>query len=106
METALTRIVVDISGRPYYKSDSLYNARILSALDDSDTGGISLEDIDNFLDGFSRAAKLNIHLSRTHYSEQSDKGDTHHVLESIFKALGIALDQAIQIDSRRRGIQS
>jgi imidazoleglycerol-phosphate dehydratase len=34
------------------------------------------------------------------------EGDLHHVLEALFKALGKALDQATQIDPRRKGIPS
>ena len=33
-------------------------------------------------------------------------GDTHHLVEAIFKSLGIALDMATQIDKRRKGISS
>ena len=32
--------------------------------------------------------------------------DLHTTLEPIFKALGIALDQATQIDPRRKGVPS
>lgn len=107
MEGALARVVADIGGRAYYKRDTLYNARILPSLNNSDVDGITIKDIDEFMKGFSEHAKLNIHVSYTYYSEQGeDTGDTHHVLESIFKALGIALDQASQIDPRRKGIPS
>ena len=34
------------------------------------------------------------------------KSDLHAALEPIFKALGSALDQATQIDPRRKGIPS
>jgi imidazoleglycerol-phosphate dehydratase len=32
--------------------------------------------------------------------------DLHTTLEPVFKALGIALDQATQIDTRRKGVPS
>ncbi|MBL7130639.1 MAG: imidazoleglycerol-phosphate dehydratase [Candidatus Omnitrophica bacterium] len=106
METALVRAVIDISGRSFYKRDSLYNARVLPALDFSDTDNISWKDVDEFMKAFSENAKLNIHLSYTYYSEQDGKGNAHHLLEAIFKAVGIALDQATQIDPRRKRIPS
>ncbi len=107
METALSRVVIDISGRGFYKRDNLYNAKILPSLNDSDVDGITVKDIDEFIKAFSEHAKLNIHVSFTYYSEQNEEtGDAHHVLESIFKALGLALDNASQIDPRRSGIPS
>ena len=32
--------------------------------------------------------------------------DLHHVLEAVFKAFGVALDQATQVDPRRKDIPS
>ncbi len=107
METALARVVIDISGRAFYKRDTLYNARSLPSLNNSDVDGITIKDIDEFMKGFSEHAKLNIHVSYAYCSEQGEEaGDAHHVLESIFKALGVALDNASQIDPRRKGIPS
>jgi imidazoleglycerol-phosphate dehydratase len=42
---------------------------------------------------------MNLHL-------EVSGGDLHHVLEAIFKAFGIALDGATQIDTRRKEIPS
>lgn len=106
METALSRVVIDISGRAYYKRDVLCNSKAMPSLDSSDVDGITLSDIDEFMKGFSEHAKINIHLSYACYAEQGNEGDPHHVLESIFKALGLALDQATQIDPRRKGVPS
>lgn len=105
METALVRVVVDLSGRSYYKRDNLYD-RVMSDLDFSSTDGITLVDIDEFMEGFSKHAKMNIHLSCHYYPEQSGQGNAHHLLEAIFKAFGLALDQATQIDPRRKGVPS
>ncbi|MFH1397880.1 MAG: imidazoleglycerol-phosphate dehydratase [Candidatus Omnitrophota bacterium] len=44
-------------------------------------------------------ANLNIKIENT-------SPDLHAILEPVFKALGIALDQATQIDPRRKGIPS
>lgn len=104
MQSALARVIIDISGRSFYKRDDLYT-RILVPIDYSLTDNITLNDIDEFMEGFSEHAKLNMHLSYTYYPEQ-EEGNAHHLLESIFKALGIALDQATQIDPRRKGVPS
>ena len=79
----------------------------MPSLDDSnDVDGITLKDIDEFMKGFSEHAKINIHLSYFGYSQQGESADPHHVLESIFKAFGLALDQSTQIDPRRIGVPS
>lgn len=105
METALARAVVDISGRSFYKRDNLYD-RAMPYLDFSKTDSITFDEIDKFMKGFSEHAKINVHLSYTYYPEQDGNGNAHHLLEAIFKALGVALDQATQIDPRRKGIPS
>ncbi len=105
METALSRVVIDISGRAFYKRDTLYD-RVMPCLDCSDVDGISLKDIDEFMKSFAEHAKMNIHLSYVYYPEQGQTGDPHHVLESVFKAFGLALEQAVQIDARRSGVPS
>lgn len=105
METALSRVVIDISGRAFYKRDTLYD-RAMPSLDSSDVDGISLKDIDEFMKGFAEHAKVNIHLSYVYYAEQGETGDPHHVLESIFKAFGVALELASLVDHRRTGVPS
>ncbi len=96
MEEALARIALDISGRP-----SLYMRRIgkqapppISARD-----SYALNDAKQFLEAFVRNAGVNLHVE---YRGE----DLHHVLESIFKALGRALGDATRIDARIKGIPS
>lgn len=62
--------------------------------------GYSFSDGKDFLDTFAKSANINMHIEV--YSGQ----DIHHVLEAIFKALGMALDEATQIDTRRKGVPS
>lgn len=95
MDMAAAKVMVDIGGRyafswraPKY-DDTLPPAE-----------SYSIEDGRDFIDTFAKNAVLNLHVDI--YAGQ----DTHHVLEAIFKALGIALDEATQIDVRRKGVPS
>ena len=94
MDLAAAKVMVDIGGR---------YAFIWKAPPYSDTfasEGYAIGDGKDFLDTFAKNANINLHVEV--YSGE----DTHHVLEAIFKALGIALDEATQIDVRRKGVPS
>lgn len=95
MDTAAAKAMVDIGGRyaflwkiPGY-SDSIVP-----------TENYSLGDGKDFLDSFAKNANINLHIDI--YSGE----DVHHVLEAAFKAFGMALDEASQIDERRKGVPS
>lgn len=62
--------------------------------------GYSFSDGKDFLDTFAKNANINLHV------EVYAGEDVHHVLEAVFKAFGIALDEATQIDVRRKGVPS
>ncbi len=58
------------------------------------------QNLKHFFKSFAQRGGLNLHISVL-------KGeDFHHILESIFKALGKALDEATMIDKRIKGIPS
>ncbi len=95
MDAAAAKAMVDIGGRyafawrmPSY-SETLPSAE-----------SYSIEDGKDFLDTLAKNAAINLHVDV--YAGQ----DVHHVLEAAFKALGIALDEATQIDTRRKGVPS
>ncbi len=96
MEEALARIALDISGRP-----SLYMRGVGSPIPPplSAKKGYALNDAKQFLQAFVRNAGVNLHIE---YRGE----DLHHVLESIFKALGRALCDATRIDPRIKGVPS
>lgn len=95
MDMAAAKVTVDIGGRYAFAwRMPSYSETIPSA------ESYSIEDGKDFLDTFAKNAAINIHVDI--YSGQ----DAHHVLEAIFKAFGIALDEAAQIDVRRKGIPS
>ena len=85
-DEALAHVVLEASGRPLVVSNvDLSEARV---------GGLSSDLVGRFLDELARTAGLTLHVRLIEGS------DTQHVLEAIFKALGVALAQAIR--PRRR----
>ena len=94
MDLAAAKVMVDIGGR------YAFLWKIPSYSDTFASEGYTIEEGKDFLDTFAKSANINLHVEV--YSGE----DTHHVLEAIFKALGIALDEATQIDIRRKGVPS
>lgn len=89
MDETLTTVTVDLSGRPYF----VYRGESLKAM-----GKFGIYDSEltlEFLHKLSIHAAMNLHV-QVHYGE-----NRHHIHESIFKALGFALRQAVAIDARR-----
>ena len=85
-DEALAHVVLEASGRPLVVSNvDLSEARV---------GGLSSDLVGRFLDELARTAGLTLHVRLIEGS------DTQHVLEAIFKALGVALAQALR--PRRR----
>jgi len=85
MDDSLTLVAVDLSGRPYYH----YKGAKLKGY----IGRYSEELTGEFLHAFAVNAGINLHVRV--FSGQN----RHHIHESIFKALGIALYKASVIDS-------
>jgi len=96
MEDVTASVAVDISGRSHL-GWPLKDAGF--APDKKE--GYEEEYAKHFFDAFSKnlGANVNIIISSTN-------PDLHTTLEPVFKALGIALDQATQIDPRRKGVPS
>ena len=92
MDEALTAVSVDLSKRPFL----VYN--VPGALM---TGGNGFTALANeFFRAFSTRGGMNLHINVS-YGENE-----HHVLESVFKAAGRALDQAATFDDRISGVHS
>jgi imidazoleglycerol-phosphate dehydratase len=86
MDDAASSVIIDLSGRPYTVLDLKF--------DDNDMAGFPTDLIRHFLESFALEAKINLHAS-------TDYGiNDHHRAESLFKALGRALDAACRIDLR------
>ncbi len=87
MDETLTRVALDISGRPYliWKVDFSRDK-----LGDMDT-----ELFKEWFQAFAQAAGITLHVENL-YGENN-----HHIIESCFKALARALRDAVEIDPRR-----
>ncbi len=98
MEDVVANVTVDISGRGFFKGIKL-EPSIQEERQDKE--GYSFVYANHFLESFAK--KMGIDLS---IKISSSNPDLHTNLEPVFKALGIALDLATQIDPRRKGIPS
>ncbi|CAH1756208.1 7532_t:CDS:2 [Entrophospora sp. SA101] len=83
LDEALSRAVVDISGRPF--------ADINLELKREKIGDLSTEMLPHVLSSFATAAGITLHVDVL-----KGKND-HHRAESSFKALAVAIRQAIEI---------
>lgn len=95
MDMAAARVMVDIGGRYAFAWRMPSYSQTLPGSE-----SYSIEDGKDFLDTFAKSAMINLHVDV--YAGQ----DVHHVLEAIFKSLGMALDEATGIDPRRKGVPS
>ncbi len=94
MDETLTAVTVDLSRRPYLVfrvPDGSF-----SGADDHFNVGLCKE----FFRAFAVRAAMNLHIN-VWYGENQ-----HHVLESMFKAAGRALDEAVSLDGRITDIHS
>ena len=93
MDEALVRVVVDVSGRPYFAFNAPKNVEPIG-------GSFSFQLVEEFLRALSVHGGMNLHV------DILAGRDAHHMAEGVFKALARALDQATQIDPRVEGIPS
>jgi imidazoleglycerol-phosphate dehydratase len=89
MDETLTRVAVDVSGRPYLIWKVEFTR---DKLGDMDT-----ELFREWFQAFAQNAGITLHVE-TLYGENN-----HHVAETCFKGLARALRQAITIDTRQAG---
>jgi imidazoleglycerol-phosphate dehydratase len=87
MDETLTRVAIDVSGRPFLVFKSEFTA---AKIGDFDT-----ELVREFFQAFAMNAGITLHVE-TLYGANS-----HHIAESCFKGLARALRVAIAIDERR-----
>lgn len=87
MDETCTRVVVDVSGRPYLVWTVSFSQDRL--------GGLDTEMIREWFQAFAFNAGLTLHVE-TLYGVNN-----HHICESCFKGLARALRDAIEIDPRK-----
>jgi imidazoleglycerol-phosphate dehydratase len=86
LDEALSRVVIDFSGRP----GLIYNATYPRAR----VGEFDVELLSEFFQGFSNHAKATIHIDNIRGK------NAHHIAETIFKAFGKAIKMAISFDKK------
>lgn len=105
MDKVVVEANVDISGRPVLHrqvtADNRAKVEEILANDVFDDKSFTSKDAEEFLEAFVQHAGISLV-----YNIKSGEGDLHHLLEALFKAMGKALDQATQVDSRRKGVPS
>jgi imidazoleglycerol-phosphate dehydratase len=101
MEEVVANVTTDISGRGFFKFCGLEGKDSGQTFAVGDKEGYELNDATHFFESFAQHLGMNLNIVLGNPSS-----DLHTTLEPIFKALGIALDQATQIDPRRKGVPS
>lgn len=92
MDEALAEAAIDFSGRPYLVFDAGIAAERVGAFDTELT--------EEFFRAVSVNARITLHLV-LRYGKNA-----HHGIEALFKAFGRALDQALRLDPRVKGVPS
>lgn len=92
MDEALASVALDLSGRPY-----LVYANPLA---DRSAGAFALDLVTVFLQAVADRGGITLHTT-VHTAE-----NPHHAAEAVFKALGRALREAVELDPRATGIPS
>ncbi len=90
LDEALSRVVVDLSGRPGLFYEVEYTRALI--------GGFDVDLLREFFQGFVNHAMVTLHLDNL-------KGiNAHHQAETLFKAFGRALRMALTPDPRMAGV--
>jgi len=102
MEDVVASVAVDISGRGFLKFCGFEGKESGNMIGSSSRSqdGYKLGDVTHFFDALAKNLGMNLNIT------VNPNQDLHTTLEPIFKALGLALDQATQIDPRRKGVPS
>ena len=87
MDETLTRVALDLSGRPWLVWKVAFDQKRLGEMD--------TELFEHWFHSFAQAAGLTLHVE-TLYGRNN-----HHVIESAFKGLARALRAAVEIDPRK-----
>ncbi len=95
MEDTLGHTVIDISGRGHLKINFSSNGHNVIKAED----GYTMQYLEHFLDSFAKNLGANIIVN---VQNPTASADLHTILETVFKSLGLALDQATSIDPRRK----
>lgn len=87
MDETLTRVALDISGRPYLVFDVEFSQPRLGEMD--------TEMFEHWFHSFAQTAGLTLHVETLHGS------NNHHIAEAAYKGLARSLRAAVEIDARK-----
>jgi len=90
MDEALSYIAIDLSGRPYFSFDVKFGNSV----------DFDYSVIEEFFRAVSSSCGMNLHI-KNHTGKNN-----HHIAESVFKGFAKALQQAIKINKKIKGIPS
>jgi imidazoleglycerol-phosphate dehydratase len=90
LDEALSRVVIDLSGRPGLEYRVTYpRARV---------GEFDVDLVHEFFQGFVNHAQVTLHV------DAISGQNAHHIVETVFKAFGRALRMALELDPRMAGV--
>ena len=89
MDEALSRVALDISGRPYFVWKVQFTQEKLGELD--------TELVEHWFHSISQAVGLTLHI------EQLYGTNNHHICEGVFKGFARAMRAAVELDPRKGG---
>jgi imidazoleglycerol-phosphate dehydratase len=90
LDEALSRVVIDFSGRPGLE----YDVQFVKGT----VGSFDVDLFHEFFQGFSNHALVTLHIDNLRGK------NAHHQIESIFKAFGRAVRMAVELDPRSVGV--
>ena len=93
MEEVVGKVVLDINGRGFFD--------LRKSADAEKSEGYEFGYVEHFFDGLAKHLGTNLNIRIDNASK-----DLHATVEPVFKALGLALDHATQVDPRRKSIPS
>ncbi len=90
LDEALSRVVIDFSGRPGLEFHVPFTRAVV--------GGFDVDLFREFFQGFVNHALVTLHVDTL-------RGiNTHHQIETVYKAFGRALRMAMELDPRSAGV--
>ncbi|HTN33433.1 MAG TPA: imidazoleglycerol-phosphate dehydratase HisB [Marinobacter sp.] len=90
LDESLSRVVIDLSGRPGLEMNVPYTRAVV--------GGFDVDLFEEFFRGFVNHSMTTLHIDNLRGK------NTHHQIETVYKAFGRALRMAIEADERMAGI--
>ena len=89
MDEALSRVVLDISGRPFLVWHAKFTQERLGEMD--------TELFEHWFQSIAQAAGITLHVELL-YGQNN-----HHIIEGVFKGFARAMRQAVELDARKAG---